>query len=76
MALTPIPQNYRNNVDWILGAYTDAGVSFPNGFQKDAIQNAVGAKKQINGKTGSVTFLWLKMPTDNILLLRTQVLLG
>lgn len=45
MALTSIPQNYRNNVDWILGAYTDAGVSFPNGFQKDAIQNAVGARK-------------------------------
>lgn len=45
MGLTPIPQNYRNNVDWILGAYADAGVSFPNGFQKDAIQNAVGARK-------------------------------
>ncbi|MDU2095686.1 MAG: hypothetical protein E7E73_03170 [Negativicoccus succinicivorans] len=45
MALTPIPQNYRNNVNWILGAYTDAGVSFPNGFQKDAIQNAVGARQ-------------------------------
>lgn len=41
---TPIPQNYRKNVDWILGAYTDAGVTFPNGFQKDAIQNAVGAR--------------------------------
>ncbi len=45
MGLTQIPQNYRNNVDWILGAYTDADVSFPNGFQKDAIQNAVGARK-------------------------------
>lgn len=45
MDLTPIPQNFRKNVDWILGAYTDAGVSFPNGFQKDAIQNAVGARK-------------------------------
>ena len=45
MSLTPIPQNYRNNVDWILAAYTDAGVSFPDGFQKDAIQNAVGARK-------------------------------
>lgn len=43
--MTPIPQNYKNNVNWILGAYTDAGVSFPNGFQKDAIQNAVGARK-------------------------------
>lgn len=45
MTLTPIPQNYEKNVDWILGAYMDAGVTFPNGFQKDAIQNAVGARK-------------------------------
>ena len=43
--LMPIPQNFKNNVEWILGAYTDAGVSFTNGFQKDAIQNAVGARK-------------------------------
>ncbi len=43
--MTPIPQNYKNSVNWILGAYTDAGVSFPEGFQKDAIQNAVGARK-------------------------------
>lgn len=43
--MTAIPQNYKKNVEWILGAYTDAGVSFPNGFQKDAIQNAVGARK-------------------------------
>lgn len=43
--MTAIPQNYKNSVDWILGAYTDAGVSFTNGFQKDAIQNAVGARK-------------------------------
>ena len=43
--LTPIPQNYKNSVDWILKAYSDAGISFSNGFQKDAIQNAVGARK-------------------------------
>lgn len=45
MGLTPIPQNFRKSVDWILGAYQDAGVEFPDGFQKDAIQNAVGARK-------------------------------
>lgn len=44
-SMTHIPQNYKNNVDWILRAYIDAGVTFPNGFQKDAIQNAVGARK-------------------------------
>ena len=43
--MTPIPQNYKNSVDWKLGAYKDADVTFPNGFQKDAIQNAIGASK-------------------------------
>lgn len=43
--MTPIPQNYKNSVDWILGAYKDADVTFPNGFQKDAIQNAIGASR-------------------------------
>lgn len=42
--LTPIPQNYKNNIDWILKSYFDQGISFSNGFQKDAIQNAVGAR--------------------------------
>lgn len=51
--MTPIPQNYKNNVDWILGAYTDAGVSFANGFQKDAIQNAAGARKTNKWKNWS-----------------------
>lgn len=52
-SMTAIPQNYKNNVDWILGAYTDAGVSFTNGFQKDAIQNAVGARKTNRWKNWS-----------------------
>ena len=51
--MTPIPQNYKNNVDWILGAYEDAGITFPNGFQKDAIQNAVGARKTNKWKNWS-----------------------
>lgn len=52
-SMTSIPQNYKNNVNWILRAYTDAGVSFPNGFQKDAIQNAVGARKTNKWKNWS-----------------------
>lgn len=51
--MTAIPQNYKNNVEWILGAYADAGVTFPNGFQKDAIQNAVGARKTNKWKNWS-----------------------
>lgn len=44
MKLTAIPQNYKKNVEWIIGAYNDSGVTLPDGFQKDAIQNAVGAR--------------------------------
>ncbi|MCQ2551266.1 MAG: hypothetical protein MJ146_03670 [Clostridia bacterium] len=43
--LGSMPHNYRNSVDWILGAYSNSGVTFANGFQKDAIQNCVGARK-------------------------------
>ena len=43
--LVQIPQNYRNSIKWIITNYESAGVTFPNGFQKDAIQNAVGARK-------------------------------
>ena len=50
MSMMPIPQNYKKNVDWILGAYSDAGVTFPNGFQKDAIQNSAGARKNSKWK--------------------------
>lgn len=56
-SMTAIPQNYKKNVEWIIGAYEDAGVSFANGFQKDAIQNAAGARKKIIGKIGRVIFL-------------------
>lgn len=42
---TSMPQRYRKQVDWVFGAYEDAGVTLPEGFQKDAIQNAVGARK-------------------------------
>lgn len=45
LELTPIPQNYENNVKWIMNSYHDQGITFPNGFQKDSIQNAVGARK-------------------------------
>ena len=43
--MTQIPQNYVKQVEWVYGAYEDAGVSLPEGFQKDSIQNATGARK-------------------------------
>ncbi|MDD4111209.1 MAG: hypothetical protein PHS54_06700 [Clostridia bacterium] len=41
---TQIPQNYKNHVKWVFKAYEDAGISLSNGFQKDGIQNATGAR--------------------------------
>ena len=65
MNMMPIPQNYKKNVDWILGAYTDAGVSFPNGFQKDAIQNAVGARKTNKWKNWRCDISYIKNAVGN-----------
>lgn len=45
-----IPFNYIKNVEWIADAYRNAGATFSNGFQKDAIQNCVGAKRNSDFK--------------------------
>lgn len=37
-------QDFGASVDWIMDAYDMRDVSFPNGFQKDSIQNAAGAR--------------------------------
>lgn len=60
MGLTAMAQNYKNSVDWIIGAYSDAGVSFPNGFQKDSIQNAVGARKNNKWKNWACNISYIE----------------
>lgn len=39
-----MPLNYKNQVKWVFDAYENAGVGLANGFQKDAIQNSIGAR--------------------------------
>lgn len=46
MKKTAMPQNYKKDIDWIVDAYELAKVTLPDGFQKDAIQNAVGARSK------------------------------
>ena len=43
MGKTLMPVNIVKNQDWILHAYEDMGVELADGFQKDVIQNAIGA---------------------------------
>ena len=74
--LTTIPQNYKNNVDWIVGAYTDAGVSFPNGFQKDAIQNAVGARATHKFKNWSCDISYVSTPKGNFIVIEDTGTVG
>lgn len=40
-----MPINYPNYVDNIIKQYEDGNLTLPDGFQKDVIQNAIGAKK-------------------------------
>ena len=39
------PQDFSASVDYLMTEYESHGVTFPDGFQKDAIQNAAGARK-------------------------------
>ncbi len=41
-----MPQNFKKEIEWIMDAYEMKNVLFPDGFQKDAIQNAAGARKK------------------------------
>lgn len=41
----PLPENFKKKIGWVVRSYEDSGATLPNGFQKDAIQNAVGARK-------------------------------
>ncbi len=75
-ALMPIPQNFKNNVDWILGAYTDADVTFPNGFQKDAIQNAVGARKNHKWNNWSCDISYMKNSHGSFVIVEDSGTLG
>ena len=37
--------NHKRSIEWINQAYEQKDVTFPDGFSKDAIQNAIGARK-------------------------------
>ena len=47
---TTMPQDFKKDIDWIISAYELAKVTFSDGFQKDAIQNACGARSKDSWK--------------------------
>ena len=46
MKQVQLPSNFRQNVKFMIGLYTDQGVTLSDGFQKDIIQNAMGARSE------------------------------
>ena len=44
--------NYGKHVQWVINTYDSEGLGFIHGFQKDAIQNAVGARKNKHSFNG------------------------
>lgn len=76
MSMMPIPQNYKNNVDWIKNSYTDAGVDFPDGFQKDAIQNAMGARKTNSWKGWKCDISYISNSKGNFVIIEDEGTLG
>lgn len=47
-------QNFKNDIDWIIDAYELVHVTLPDGFQKDAIQNAAGARGKSCSRSGFI----------------------
>ncbi len=39
-----LPTNFKKNVKFVVDLYTGQGIEFSDGFQKDVIQNAMGAR--------------------------------
>ena len=44
MEQVQLPSNFRQNVKFIVDTYTGQGIALSDGFQKDIIQNAMGAR--------------------------------
>lgn len=44
MEQVQLPSNFKKNVRFVVDTYTGQGIAFSDGFQKDIIQNAMGAR--------------------------------
>ena len=44
MEQVQLPSNFKKNVKFVVDTYTGQGIAFSDGFQKDIIQNAMGAR--------------------------------
>lgn len=71
-----IPVNYTKSVDWVIKAYENAGVTFANGFQKDAIQNAQGARKSSKWKGWQVDISVKETEKGQFVVIEDQGTLG
>lgn len=53
---TSIAMNYKKHVEWVLSTYMDEDISISKAFQKDIIQNCMGASKN-KSKAGWKCFI-------------------
>jgi len=64
-----IPQNVVKQYEWILKTYESQGVSLADGFQKDGIQNAAGARKVDNWKNWTCSMRIVKNTKGQFLII-------
>lgn len=48
-----MPQNFKNDINWIIDAYELAKVTFPDGFQKMRFRMQLAQEAEIAGQIGS-----------------------
>ena len=72
MKKTSMPQDYKKDIDWIIDAYELVNVTFSDGFQKDAIQNAVGARGSNSWTNWKCNISYIKNEKGKFLVIEDQ----
>lgn len=76
MEQVQLPSNFRQNVKFIVDTYTGQGIALSDGFQKDIIQNAMGARPSNKFKNWSCSIKLINNPQGHFLVIEDEGTVG
>lgn len=71
-----MPRDFKAEVDWIMDAYEGGNLTFVDGFQKDAIQNAVGARERNTWKNWKCSIDYIHNELGSFLVIEDEGTVG
>ena len=76
MEQVQLPSNFRQNVKFIVDTYTGQGIALSDGFQKDIIQNAMGARPTNKFKNWICSIKLTNSPIGQFLVIEDEGTVG